>query len=112
METHTLPAYLAANPEDYARRGIAEHTSAMFEDGLRTDGGPGTYEWWYFDAHLDDGSKLVKGSVRGIQRVGYPLGVPQTPALGSFLNGLSDIYLTNSLQTPIDGSVGVLIRPT
>ena len=59
METHTLPAYLAANPEDYARLGIVEHKPAQFEDGLRTNGGPGTYEWWYFDAHLDDGSKLV-----------------------------------------------------
>jgi hypothetical protein len=23
------------------------------------DGSRGTYEWWYFDAHLDDGAKLV-----------------------------------------------------
>jgi hypothetical protein len=59
METHALPAYLAANPEDFARLGIVEHKPAAFEDGLRTSGGPGTYEWWYFDAHLDDGSKLV-----------------------------------------------------
>jgi hypothetical protein len=22
-------------------------------------GGPGCYEWWYFDAHLEDGSSLV-----------------------------------------------------
>jgi hydroxyneurosporene synthase CrtC len=26
---------------------------------MRTDGGKGSYEWWYFDAHLDDGSTLV-----------------------------------------------------
>ena len=26
---------------------------------MRTDGGKGTYEWWYFDAYLNDGSKLV-----------------------------------------------------
>ena len=26
---------------------------------MRTDGSRGTYEWWYFDAHLDDGAKLV-----------------------------------------------------
>jgi hypothetical protein len=26
---------------------------------MRTDGSKGTYEWWYFDAELDDGSKLV-----------------------------------------------------
>ena len=29
------------------------------EDGMRTTGRRGTYEWWYFDAHLDDGSKIV-----------------------------------------------------
>lgn len=29
------------------------------EDGMRTTGKRGTYEWWYFDAHLDDGSKVV-----------------------------------------------------
>lgn len=30
-----------------------------WEDGIRTTGGKGTYEWWYFDAHLDDGSTAV-----------------------------------------------------
>ena len=25
----------------------------------RTDDRPGTYEWWYFDAHLEDGTKVV-----------------------------------------------------
>lgn len=29
------------------------------EDGMRTSGKRGTYEWWYFDAHLDDGSNIV-----------------------------------------------------
>ena len=29
------------------------------EDGARTDDSAGTYEWWYFDAHLADGAKLV-----------------------------------------------------
>jgi hypothetical protein len=24
------------------------------EDGIRTSGEKGTYEWWYFDAHLDE----------------------------------------------------------
>src|SRR5260370_21263412 len=26
---------------------------------MRTDGGKGTYEWWYVDAYLNDGSKLA-----------------------------------------------------
>ncbi|MEZ4890081.1 MAG: lipocalin-like domain-containing protein [Crocinitomicaceae bacterium] len=30
-----------------------------WEDGIRTSGGKGTYEWWYFDTHLEDGSTAV-----------------------------------------------------
>ncbi len=56
-----LPARLGDAPEDYARLGIEPHAIKPFEDGARTDGAPGTYEWWYFDAHLDDGAKLVVG---------------------------------------------------
>ena len=26
---------------------------------MRTHGGKGSFEWWYFDAHLTDGSKIV-----------------------------------------------------
>lgn len=31
----------------------------LWEEGMRTDGGKGTYEGWYFDAYLNDGSKLA-----------------------------------------------------
>ncbi len=31
----------------------------VWEDGMRTTLDPGQYEWWYFDAHLDDGSVAV-----------------------------------------------------
>ncbi|WP_219225933.1 hypothetical protein [Pedobacter antarcticus] len=30
-----------------------------WEDGMRTTGKAGTYEWWYFDSNLKDGSTLV-----------------------------------------------------
>ena len=30
-----------------------------FEDGLRTEPGSGSYEWWYFDSKYADGSSLV-----------------------------------------------------
>jgi predicted secreted hydrolase len=56
---HTTPARMGNTPEDYARFGIEPGAIKPHEDGLRTDGGPGSYEWWYFDAHLDDGAKLV-----------------------------------------------------
>lgn len=31
----------------------------LFEDGLRTEGKSGNYEWWYFDSKYQDGSSLV-----------------------------------------------------
>ncbi len=44
---------------DYERLGLSPDQVALWEDGARTDNSKGTYEWWYFDAHLDDGAKLV-----------------------------------------------------
>src|SRR3954467_103042 len=59
MSSTAQPARLAARPEDFARLKIKPHDIAQWEDGRRTEGGKGTYEWWYFDAHLDDGAKVV-----------------------------------------------------
>ncbi|MFZ4896367.1 hydroxyneurosporene dehydrogenase [Plantibacter sp. Mn2098] len=39
--------------------GLSQDWIAPWEDGMRTSGGPKSYEWWYFDAHLEDGSSLV-----------------------------------------------------
>jgi len=50
---------MAAAPGDYARFGIEPRVIKPWEDGMRTGGSPGTYEWWYFDGHLDDGAELV-----------------------------------------------------
>ncbi|GAA1430904.1 hypothetical protein GCM10009616_16700 [Microlunatus lacustris] len=55
--THT--ASIADEDVDYQRIGIERGEVAVWEDGARTDGRRGTYEWWYFDAHLDGGAKLV-----------------------------------------------------
>jgi hypothetical protein len=52
-------ARLGSTPEDYERIGIQRDHVLAWEDGARTDGSAGTYEWWYFDARLDDGAKLV-----------------------------------------------------
>jgi hypothetical protein len=49
----------ARRPEDYTALDIAPQPIARREDGMRTTGGQSTYEWWYFDAHLEDGSSLV-----------------------------------------------------
>jgi CrtC N-terminal lipocalin domain len=52
-------AALAGSPADYQRLGLSPTSIAPWEDGARTDNSAGTYEWWYFDAHLADGAKLV-----------------------------------------------------
>lgn len=55
----TQKAFHATEDRFYQALGIT-HEIQPFEDGLRTvPAESGSYEWWYFDAHLDDGSKLV-----------------------------------------------------
>ncbi|MDR1939559.1 MAG: hypothetical protein LBQ40_02040 [Clostridiales bacterium] len=44
--------------ERYGRLGLTK-TVAQREDGIRTGGDKGFYEWWYFDSHMDDGTSLV-----------------------------------------------------
>ncbi len=57
--TDTALCRMADTPEAYQRLRLDPDSVAVWEDGLRTDTGPGSYEWWYFDAHLEDGSSLV-----------------------------------------------------
>jgi predicted secreted hydrolase len=52
-------ARLGSTPEDYQRIGIKPDQVLPWEDGARTDGSAGTFEWWYFDANLDSGAKMV-----------------------------------------------------
>jgi hypothetical protein len=59
VRTRALGARFADKPEDFAKLGIQPGRIEPFEDGMRTKGGPGGYEWWYFDSHLHDGSSLV-----------------------------------------------------
>jgi CrtC N-terminal lipocalin domain len=62
MTQPTVEAKLAGvanSPEDFARLGLSSTSIEPWEDGARTDDSSGTYEWWYFDAHLADGAKLV-----------------------------------------------------
>jgi predicted secreted hydrolase len=74
MDSRMLPATIAHLPRQYRRFGLDEETIEQWEDGLRTDGSRGTYEWWYFDTHLDDGSKLViTFYTKPVTDVGKPL---------------------------------------
>lgn len=51
-------ARLASTPLDYQKLGLKKEI-ALWEDGHRTNGKFGEYEWWYFDGKMDDGSSLV-----------------------------------------------------
>jgi hypothetical protein len=45
---------------DYAKYNLNKsNIPEKWEDGMRTSGEKGTFEWWYFDAHLEDGSTMV-----------------------------------------------------
>lgn len=60
MDHNNTPRFrLAGRPADYARLDIDPAYVLQFEDGQRIGTKKGRYEWWYFDAHLDDGATVV-----------------------------------------------------
>lgn len=46
-------------PEDYKRFGVNPDGIEAWEDGRRIESERGWWEWWYFDAILDDGTNVV-----------------------------------------------------
>jgi|SRR5581483_7569191 len=52
-------ARLAHTPKDYERFKLGREQVAPWEDGMRTNGDKGSYEWWYTDARLRDRSILA-----------------------------------------------------
>lgn len=50
--------HLATTPADFAALGIGKDV-AVREDGRRTIASADTFEWWYFDGLLDDGTVVV-----------------------------------------------------
>jgi hypothetical protein len=74
MAQKTTPAAVIAGDEaDYRHLGVQPGSVEPWEDGARTDNRRGTYEWWYFDAHLDDGATLV------VAFMNKDLAAPQKP---------------------------------
>lgn len=51
--------YLAKSENDYKHLNLKQGKPEPWEDGMRSSGGKGDYEWWYFDSNLADGSKVV-----------------------------------------------------
>ena len=52
----------ALHPDDdlhYQKMGLTRNKIELWEDGMRTDGSRGTYEWWYFDSSYPNGIKLI-----------------------------------------------------
>lgn len=49
---------ISRRKEDFDRLGLKEEI-ALWEDGLRTTGDQGFYEWWYNDFSLNDGITVV-----------------------------------------------------
>jgi hypothetical protein len=58
-EGNYIKAYLADSPEEYELLGIRQDGTEIWEDGMRTDGKEGVYEWWYIDAEFADGTTIV-----------------------------------------------------
>ncbi|HEY0700948.1 MAG TPA: lipocalin-like domain-containing protein, partial [Micromonospora sp.] len=54
-----MTAYLADGPGAFDALGMKHRDIQPWEDGIRTDPHAHSFEWWYFDAHLADGSALV-----------------------------------------------------
>jgi predicted secreted hydrolase len=54
-----MNALIGGEQRHYERLGLTPGVIAEWEDGLRTAAADGTFEWWYFDTHLDDGSTVT-----------------------------------------------------
>lgn len=54
-----MPSVLGSTPAHYRRLNLREGEISPWEDGLRTNPHEESFEWWYFDAALQDGSKLA-----------------------------------------------------
>jgi hypothetical protein len=101
-------AVIASDDADYKRLGLARGSIGRWEDGARTDNRRGTYEWWYFDALLEDGSSLV---VVFLNKDHGAAGSPLTPTIRIDLD-LADgrsfqkvgAYAPDSWQTSTSGA--------
>jgi hypothetical protein len=103
---------IAATPADYQRYGIAKGEIAAREDGFRTrPGGPGTFEWWYFDAVLDDGSTLVINFMVKDIRGGRGIKQPARPVVTFELDRPDGTHVEHALHAQDDFAFAADHRP-
>jgi predicted secreted hydrolase len=50
---------IVAEGDEFLKRGGLGARPVPWEDGLRAETGRGNFEWWYFDAHFNDGTTIV-----------------------------------------------------
>ena len=50
---------LMDSDKDFKKWGVNPDSIETWEEQRRTDDSAGTWEWWYFDGIMDDGSKIV-----------------------------------------------------
>lgn len=56
---HQDKVKIAAAQEHYRKYGLKKSVIEPWEDGMRTEGEPGIFEWWYFDVNFEDQSTMV-----------------------------------------------------
>lgn len=59
MRKKYISARAETLPEDFAALGLSPDYISQREDGRRTDGLKGEFEWWYYDSKMADGTSLV-----------------------------------------------------
>lgn len=59
IKSNAACARLANNTIDYERLELDKSIIKPWEDGMRTEGKKGSYEWWYVDSEFDDGTTIV-----------------------------------------------------
>jgi CrtC N-terminal lipocalin domain len=103
MARRTETCRIAAEPADYERYGITQAHIAPWEDGFRTDpGGPGTFEWWYFDAVLEDGSTLVINFMVKDIRGGGGISQPARPVVTFELDRPDGVHVERQFHADSD----------
>ena len=70
----------------YEKIGAEKGHIAQWEDGYRTKGLKGAFEWWYFDSHLEDDSSLVITYFAGVGKNKPRIDVDYTLADGTLIS--------------------------